>query len=277
MSLKSRINEYGIAPKHHRGQNFLIDGNVLKKIVSVANVTKKTTVVEIGAGLGFLTKMLAEKVKKVFAIELDKELAEILKKECALYSNIKIIQDDAREVETNRFGKKNGDYTVVANIPYNITSIIIQKFLKAKVAPSRLVLLIQKEVGERICARPPHMNLLALSVQQCARPQILFSVSKNCFFPKPKVDSVVIDIELFTHAQKNEKEKEFFFSCIKAGFLQKRKFLLSNLHKGLTVSRDELEKIFCEFSIPFTARAQELSLAQWEKLVSQLKIINYEL
>ena len=278
LSLKQKIFEYGVEPKRRRGQNFLIDENILKKIVSVAGITKKDTVVEIGAGLGFLTNLLSQVAKKVFAIELDKELFEILKKEVSDKKNIICIQDDAREVPLSTFGKKNGSYRVVANIPYNITSQIIQKFLEGTPHPSDMILLIQKEVAERICAQPPDMSILACAVQYFAKPKILFDVSRFCFYPQPNVDSTVLritvqGIELTGSRVKpgmTKADSAHFFRCIHAGFAQKRKFLISNLQKGLHISRKELERVFGHLGIPLTIRAQELSVDQWKELIYTL-------
>ncbi len=278
MSLKQKIFEYGVEPKRRRGQNFLIDENILKKIVHTAKLTKKDTVVEIGAGLGFLTNLLSQGAKKVFAIELDKELFEILKKEVDDKKNVTCIQDDAREVSLHTFGKKNGSYRVVANIPYNITSQIIQKFLEGMPQPCDMILLIQKEVAERICAQPPDMSILACAVQYFAASKILFDVSRSCFYPQPNVDSTVLritvqGIELTGSRVKpgmTKADSTYFFQCIRAGFAQKRKFLISNLQKGLHVPRKELERVFECLGIPLTIRAQELSVDQWKKLTYTL-------
>lgn len=269
MSLKQKIFEYGVEPKRQRGQNFLIDENVLKKIVSRTHLSKKDTVVEIGAGLGFLTKLLAQKVKKVFAVEIDKGLFEILTKEVRECKNVTCIQDDARDISLQTFGKKNGSYSVVANIPYNITSQIIQKFLEGEPRPSQLFLLIQKEVAMRICAQVPDMNVLACAVQYSATPRILFHVSRSCFYPVPSVDSVVIYIDCADYAR-TQKESEQYFRCVRAGFARKRKFLISNLLHGLDISRKELEHIFTHSAISLTVRAQELSISQWIELSERL-------
>lgn len=181
-------------PKHHRGQNFLTDRNVLNNIVQRAHVGLTDTVVEIGAGTGNLTELLARKAGRVIAIEIDRDLIPVLEKRCSAYPNVEIVKDDARAFDPESYELQPGGYCVVANIPYNITSMIIRKFLEETPRPSRMVLLIQKEVAERICAHPPHMSIMALSVQYFATPKILFPVSRNCFTPRPAVDSAVIEI-----------------------------------------------------------------------------------
>lgn len=276
MSLKQKIFEYNVEPKRRRGQNFLIDENVLKKIVVSAGLTKKDTVVEIGAGLGFLTKLLSQEAKKVFAVELDKGLFEILKKEVSDFKNVKCIQDDARDIPLTTFGKKNGSYHVVANIPYNITSQIIQKFLENKPRPSQLILLIQKEVAVRICAKPPNMSILACAVQYFGEPKILFDVSRSCFYPSPAVESTILKIVIPDRSQVGIKKRdsESYFRIVRTGFAQKRKFLISNLQKGLNVPRKELELVFKVLDISLTARAQELSVSQWKELANQLVMNN---
>ncbi|MBI4599590.1 ribosomal RNA small subunit methyltransferase A [Candidatus Uhrbacteria bacterium] len=261
--------------KRHRGQHLLTDRNVLKKIVERANIKPTDTVVEIGAGTGNLTEYLARKAGRVIAIEIDKDLVPILTKRCSSYETVEILQDDARAFNPETYNLHPETYLVVANIPYNITSIIIRKFLEQGPQPSRMVLLIQKEVAERICARPPHMNILALSVQYFAHPKVLFDVSRNSFVPRPNVDSAVIEIVL--HGKKGsgtnslrEIEPDPFFRLVTAGFAQKRKLLASNLAQGLGIPREKILDAFVAARIPASARAQELSLDEWHALASSL-------
>ncbi|MBI2644847.1 ribosomal RNA small subunit methyltransferase A [Candidatus Uhrbacteria bacterium] len=193
------LRESGVRPLHRRGQNFLIDTNIIRKIVEAAGIKKTDTIVEIGSGSGELTAELAVRAKKVVAVEIDAHLFWILDsrfrgndKGGDENDNITLLKDDIRAIPNTIFGKKDGAYRVIANIPYHITSQIIRKFLENTPRPKELILLMQKEVAQRIAASPPQMSLLAVSVQYYAEARILFPVSRNSFFPKPNVDSAVV-------------------------------------------------------------------------------------
>jgi len=259
MDLTSKDNIKKLFGKHETrsrkrlGQNFLVDKRVLGKIIEAANLGKEDTVLEIGAGIGTLTLELAKKAKKVIAVEKDPKMCEILHETMKGYENVEIIQGDILKLEIfnfqfsifkqkpnakNQMPKtkckiQNTRYKVVANLPYYITSPVIRKFLEAENPPSEMILMVQKEVAQRICARPPRMNLLAVSVQFYAEPKIVSYVSKNSFWPSPKVDSAIIKIA----RNKNQEtvNKELFFKIVKAGFSQPRKQILNNLSKGLAL------------------------------------------
>ena len=252
-NIKNLLGKYGVRPSKGLGQNFLVDKRVLGKIIEAANLGKEDTVLEIGAGIGTLTLELAKKAKKVIAVEKDPKMCEILHETMKGYENVEIIQGDILKLEIfnfqfsifkqkpnakNQMPKtkckiQNTRYKVVANLPYYITSPVIKKFLEAENPPSEMILMVQKEVAQRICARPPRMNLLAVSVQFYAEPKIVSYVSKNSFWPSPKVDSAIIKIA----RNKNQEtvNKELFFKIVKAGFSQPRKQILNNLSKGLAL------------------------------------------
>ncbi|MFH1671299.1 MAG: 16S rRNA (adenine(1518)-N(6)/adenine(1519)-N(6))-dimethyltransferase RsmA, partial [Candidatus Portnoybacteria bacterium] len=210
--IKEILNKHSIAPNRRMGQSFLIDKNILHKIIETANISKNDTILEIGAGLGNLTKKLAEEARKVITLEKSKQLFPLLKENLKEFNNIEIIQGDVLKDKLNLPDK----YKIVANIPYYITSPIIRIFLESENSPEEMILLIQKEVGQRIIAQPPRMNLLALSVQFYARPKIAFHVSKNCFWPKPEVDSSLIKISDIKKPEGIDQNK--FFEIVKAGF-----------------------------------------------------------
>lgn len=261
----------GYKPKKSRGQNFLVDQNILRNIIKSAELASSDTVVEIGAGTGNLTVLLAQKVKRVIAIEIDKDLMPILVERCKEYPNIEVLNEDARTFDPTNYELRTSSYLVVANIPYNITSLLIRKFLEEAPQPSRCLFLIQKEVAQRICARPPQMSMLSLAVQYYADARILFSVSKNCFFPKPSVESAVIEIILKPEACGLPKEeRDRFFSFANAGFHEKRKMLLGNLSRTFDIPKDALEAVFQKVELPLTVRAQELSVDQWLLLADAL-------
>lgn len=270
---KMKINSISLVPKRHRGQHFLIDKNILKKIIDAAAIQPDETIVEIGAGTGILTSELATRAKKVIAVELDKELIPILQKTLIEHSHATIIQDDCLDVSNKRYGRTDGSYAVVANIPYNITSRLIRKFLEEPPRPSRMILLIQREVAERMRETPPRMNLLALSVQYYADIELLFRVSRNCFSPKPAVESAVVRI-----VPKSKKhffvEEKRFFALIGATFKGKRKRIVSTLADATKKQKKEIEELLRCKNISLNARPQELSLEQWIELTLQLTMMN---
>lgn len=262
-SSQKRFGE--VKPKRHRGQNFLIDKNILRKIVQAAAIKPEEIIVEIGAGMGVLTLALAPFAKNVIAVELDKGLIPILVDAVAGQQNIRIIQDNALEVPLARYGTRNGSYAVVANIPYNITSRLIRKFLEEHPRPSRMILLIQREVAERMRAKPPNMNLLALSVQYYANIEVLFTVSRHCFSPKPSVESAVIRLTPRPTTLAPDEERRLFL-LMAAAFKGKRKRLVSTFAACTSMTKKEVETLFLREKISLTARPQELSLEQWIQL-----------
>lgn len=263
---------HSLKPKRHRGQNFLIDKNILRKIVDAAAIQPNETIVEIGAGIGVLTQELAGRASQVIAVELDKALIPLLKKAVAAYANITIIQDDCLDVPNMKYGTTDGSYAVVANIPYNITSRLIRKFLEEHPRPSRMILLIQKEVAERMRAKPPDMNLLALSVQYYADVEVLFGVSRHCFSPKPSVESAVVRIVPKKQKQSDVSD-EHFFTLVSSAFKGKRKRLVSTIADAVQRPKTEIENVLARENISSNVRPQELSLEQWIHLVASLSTL----
>ena len=253
----STTKTQGIRPKKSLGQNFLTDRNIVKKIVKTADINKNDAVLEIGPGTGVLTRELAFVAKKVVAIEKDERLAGLLIKENI--KNVEVVIGDVLK-QMPDMGKK---YKIVANIPYYLTSFLIRKTLELKKPPEEIVLLIQKEVAQRICAKPGEMNLLALAVNYYAKPEIKGFVSKNCFWPRPKVDSAIIRITPF----KREKN-DLFFALARAGFSHPRKQLANNLSFGFKIKKERVEEILQKNGINSKARAQELSIDDWLRLSS---------
>jgi len=199
--LKTILKKYDLKPNKLLGQNFLIDRTVLEKIIGAADLSKKDTVLEVGPGLGILTEELAKHAGGVIAVEKDKGLASFLQKRFGRVKNIDILQGDAMKFNSPQppLKLRGGEgelyhYKLVANIPYYLTSHLIRKFLEAENPPAQIVLMVQKEVAQRICAKPPEMSLLAVSVQFYAEPKIISFVSKKSFWPRPKVDSAIIKI-----------------------------------------------------------------------------------
>jgi len=258
MDLKS------IKPNKRLGQNFLVDKGAVFKIVETANISKNDVILEIGPGTGLLTKELVKKAKKVIAIEKDKKMADILNENLKDCKNIEIIIADILKInDFSAWLSQAEKYKVVANIPYYATSPIIRKFLEIENPPELMVLTIQKEVAQRICAKPPNMSILSVSVQFYAEPKIISYISKNSFWPKPKVDSAIIKI--IPHNIYNIN-KDSFFKVVKAGFKQPRKQLVNNLLKGLKISRKEVEILLQKAGIEPKQRPETLSVQNWIRL-----------
>jgi 16S rRNA (adenine1518-N6/adenine1519-N6)-dimethyltransferase len=269
MKIFEILKKYKIEPRRSAGQNFLIDENILRKIVGAAELKNTDNVLEIGPGVGILTEQLVKSAKQVTAVELDKSLHFVLKKEFKGVKNLELINADILELKEADLKKifNNEPYKIVANIPYNITSFVFRKFLEQfEYKPTEIVLLVQKEVAKRLVAKPGDLSLLAVSVQYFSEPKIVDYVSKNCFYPAPEVDSAIILLKV-----KNEKfdadENKNFFRVVKIGFSAKRKQLLNNLINGLKIDREVLKEIFNKIGIKDTARAQELSVENWKLIV----------
>ena len=257
--ISDQFKKYGIKPLKRLGQNFLIDESVLNKIIETANLSVDDIVLEIGPGLGTLTIELAKRVKKIIAIEKDKTLCQVLENILRTNKvfNVGIINKDVLQISNFKFliSKQipNPNYKLVANLPYYITSPIIRKFLETENPPKEMILMLQKEVAQRIIAKPPHMNLLAISVQFYSEPKIISYVSKNSFWPSPKVDSAIIKI---IPKQIPEIDTKKFFALVKKGFSAKRKMLKNNL------SGIDFEKIGLNPKI----RAENLTIGDWLKI-----------
>lgn len=265
--IKDLLEKHGAKPSSFLGQNFLVHAPTLDHIIEVANLQEGDTVLEIGPGLGTLTQELAKKVKKVIAVEKDRVMLGILRETLKEYKNIELIEGDAltHPVPT-------GDYKVVANIPYYLTSALIRKLLEDHNPPSLIILMIQKEVAERICAKPPHMSILAVSVQFYAAAKIVGKAPKGHFWPSPKIDSSIISITPFARAQgKPPVDPEAFFQIVKAGFVQPRKQLGNNFSKTLKRSPEEINAWLAQNNIRPEQRAETLSIQDWTNLVQTLR------
>lgn len=259
--------------KRSLGQNFLINPHILDKIVATVEISKNDIILEVGPGTGNLTKKLAEKAKQVITIEKDKRLIPILKKEFRHIPNVQVVEGDVLEkgLPEARLLEEGG-YKIVANIPYYITSKFLRTVFGKWPRPELVVLTIQKEVAQRIMAKPPHMNLLALSVQYYAEPKIISYVSKNNFRPVPKVDSAIIRLKPkvftdFPEARLLESQGNGgLFELIRAGFSEKRKQLAPILSKKFKIKREKILESFNRAGIGTTVRAENLSLEQWQRL-----------
>lgn len=264
------LKKYEIRLKKSLGQNFLTDEHYLQAIVREAGVNPEDTVLEIGPGVGSLTRHLAKSARQVVAVELDGSLLPALNDVLQPFPNVELIQGDILEVALPQTLKQN-PYLIVANIPYYITSAVIRRSLEESARPQRMILTIQKEVARRICQQPGDLSLLALSVQVYGKPRILFDIPAGAFFPAPNVDSSVLRIDLYPQPLIPLAQLDQFFQWIKAGFSQKRKKLRNSLAAGLGQSPADIEKIFAQAGLDPQRRAETLSIDEWHQLINVAK------
>ncbi len=244
-----------LQPSKRLGQNFLIDKGAIKKIIEAAELNSDDTVLEIGPGLGVLTQELTKRVKMVIAVEKDPKMIEILKETLGDFNNMELIQKDIRNFES-----EIKDYKVMGNLPFYLAAPVIRKFLESERPPKEMVLVVQKEVGQRICSKPPDMNLLAVSVQFYAEPKIISYISKKSFWPSPEVDAAIIKIIPRLAAI---RDRDLFFKIVKAGFSQPRKQLINNLSRGLKIDKKRTETWLLKNNIKPIQRAETLNVNDW--------------
>ncbi|MFH1457042.1 MAG: 16S rRNA (adenine(1518)-N(6)/adenine(1519)-N(6))-dimethyltransferase RsmA [Patescibacteria group bacterium] len=302
--IKKLCQEYGIYPSKKLGQNFLIDSSVLDKIIKAGELKKDDAILEIGPGFGVLTQELFKHVDNLVLIEKDKRLAWFLesefKQEKAGNKNLKIVNDDILNLNfychpelvsgfnakcRNKFGMTGGGYKIISNLPYQITSPVLWKFLHEDYVGTRrgafktsdacafklslIVLMMQKEVAERIVAQPGKMSVLSVMCQFYADCKIVENVGRKNFWPEPDVDSAIIKLKI-----KNEKLKineKNFLKLVKIGFSAKRKMLKNNLSNGLQIPAKEIENILEDIKLNKKIRAQELSVKNWVDLYKKIK------
>lgn len=266
--IKNILKRHDLWAKKGMGQHFLISKAVLQRIIKASDLKKTDTVLEIGPGIGTLTLELLKRVKKVIAVEKDPKMVEILKEITREYKNLEIINKDILKIA--KLEIKN--YKIVANIPYYITSPLLKFFLEAKNKPKFLVLMVQKEVAQRITAKPGGMSILAVSVQLYAEPEIIDFVSKDSFWPKPEVDSAIMKITVNSkQLTVKEVNKKNFFRLVRIGFSSPRKKLANNLSAGFQISKEKTEQWLQKAGIEPSKRPQEMSLEGWFGLYKALK------
>jgi len=265
--VKEILDEYQIKPLKRLGQNFLVNKKALNDFIDACDLKKNDVVLEIGPGLGTITQEIAKKVKMVVAIEKDPKMVEILRETLKDFKNIEIINQDV--LEELSFSFKKG-MKVVGNLPFYITAPVIRKFLEIKSQPQEMIFMVQKEVAQRICAKPPNMNLLAVSVQFYAEPKIVCYLPKNSFWPQPKVNSAIIKIVSNKH-QVASINKDLFFRVVRAGFSGPRKQLINNLSKKFKMDKGKVAIWLSRNNIEPNQRAETLSLQDWINLTKSLK------
>ena len=270
LNASALLKQYGLRADKSLGQNFLQDHFALEEIASAAQIKSTDTVLEIGPGLGSLTRYLAASAKQVVAVELDQNLIPPLQASITPYPNVRVIHGNVLDLSPSELITEK-DYIVAANIPYYITSAVIRHLLESDPKPRRIVLTIQKEVAERICAKPGDLSLLALSVQVYGKPSIAGRIPAESFFPAPKVDSAILTIDIFPSPQIPTNLLDTFFKLIKAGFSQKRKTLRNSLSSGLHISIAESESLLKEAGIDHMRRAETLTMEECLRLSEAFK------
>jgi 16S rRNA (adenine1518-N6/adenine1519-N6)-dimethyltransferase len=268
---KRLLASHDLHAKKGLGQNFLIDGNILKKIAAAAELTPTDTVIEVGPGLGVLTETLAAQAGKVIAIELDNNLAEILKKHFSVSAGVTVINQDILKINPADILGEQTEYKVVANLPYYITSAVIRHFLEAPVKPDTMVLMVQKEVAKQITAQPGEMSLLSVSVQLYGKPTLVDTVGAGCFYPAPKVDSAILKIAVYTEPKIPADDITGFFDIVRAGFSANRKQLPNSLSNGLKEPKTDVIPLLEQAGIDPKRRAETLTIDEWGGLYKVFK------
>lgn len=269
------INKYGFAFQKKFGQNFLVDSNILEKIVEYAEITKDDVVLEIGPGIGTMTQYLCEAAKKVVAVEIDKMLIPILGETLSEYDNVRVINADILKLNINELVKEENDGSpvkVVANLPYYITTPIIMELFESRVPIDSITIMVQKEVAERMKVGPgtKDYGALSLAVQYYAEAQIVLNVPASCFMPRPKVGSAVIRLKRHTDAVVDVKDERLMFKLIRASFNQRRKTLLNGLNNAqeINYTKTEITDAIKSLGVVETVRGETLTLSQFAQLAN---------
>ena len=271
------LRRFDLQARKGLGQHFLIDEGVLKLITLAAELIPTDVIMEIGPGLGVLTKELARQGGWVVTIELDSKLAAILKQTLASFNNVTIINEDILQIDPATLLQEQKasfplvigspfSYKVVANLPYYITSPVLRHFLEASLKPQIIVVMVQKEVAEAIVAKPGQMSMLSISVQFYGEPAIISYVPAQCFYPAPEVDSAILKIRLYSQPPLEVTDKESFFRVVRAGFSAPRKQIANSLAQGLELPKAECLSLLAKTSIVPQRRAETLTLDEWAKL-----------
>ncbi len=269
LAIRTLLKDLGLRPRKAFGQNFLVNDDILRKIADAGEIDRNDLVLEIGPGLGHLTRHLAARAGRVIAVEIDRGLVRALRKMFQLVPTVEIVEQDVLEIDPVAL---TGDrpYKVIANLPYYITSPALRHFLEARRRPVLMVVMVQREVAYRILAPPGNLNLLAISVQVYGRPRLVARVPSGAFYPRPKVDSIVLRIDVFDEpaiAVPTDK----FFRVVSAGFAMPRKQLHNALAQRLWMPPGQAPEILRAAGIEPSRRAQTLSIPEWERLVRTLE------
>lgn len=268
-AVRALLKERGLSPNKSLGQNFLCDANIIRKIADAAGVSRDDAVLEIGPGLGALTRELCDRAKRVVAVEIDSGLAEVLKDTLSDKDNATVLHEDFLKCDLTELHKAlgGGPFRVAANLPYYITTPIIMRLLESGLPVQSMSFLIQKEVAERMAAAPKNKSYgsLSIAVQYHTDVSVVLNVPRGCFLPPPGVDSVVVRLEK-RPPKVSVPSEEDFFKITRAAFAMRRKTLVNNLSAGLGISKERAEGLLKAAGLPVTVRGEELSLEQFAEI-----------
>ena len=258
--LKETLIKHSFQFKKQFGQNFISDGNLLKSIVDASGIDENTTVVEVGCGAGTLTRALAEKAKKVYAFDIDRDLQPVLAETLAGLENVEVIFRDFNKINLREFEEEIGKYTVVANLPYYITTPLVMKFLEESDKVQGVSIMVQEEVAERFCAKEntPEYGSVTAAIALKGEAKIVKRVSRNMFYPRPNVDSAVVKID-FERGRIAVKDEKAYRQTVKCAFLNRRKTLENNLVNFFSVSRETAKEALAAAGVDEKARGETLS------------------
>jgi len=263
------LRSRGIQPTRSMGQNFLVEPEVVRRIAEVAEISPASTVVEIGPGLGILTRELLGRGARVIAIELDHELKAFLDHDLAAFNNLVLVERDARHVDVDAL-VDGANYQVVANLPYSTGTVIIRRFLELDHPPATMTVMVQREVAERMIAKAPDVSLLSLATQFYAEVELAFIVPSDVFLPPPKVESAVVRLTIRTSPIAGIIDRERLFHLATMAFQRKRKTICNGLSQGLDRPKSEMETILAGAGIDPGLRPQAVSLQEWIVLAKAL-------
>ncbi|SHE67884.1 16S rRNA (adenine1518-N6/adenine1519-N6)-dimethyltransferase [Tissierella praeacuta DSM 18095] len=272
--IKEILEKHGFKFSKSLGQNFLIDGNIVRKIVENGNITSEDYVIEIGPGMGTLTEELALKAKKVLAIEIDNTLIPILEETIGKYNNVEIINGDILKIDLQKIIEERldgGPVKVVANLPYYVTTPIIAKLIEDNLNLESIIVMVQKEVAERMAAGSggKEYGSLSVFVNFYSKPEIVLKVPKTVFMPQPKIDSAVIKLTI--NKELPEVDKEKFFKIVKAAFSKRRKTILNSLSTyGFNIEKGTIKEVLESLDISLDSRAENLSVEDFIKISKTL-------
>ncbi|MCK5124115.1 MAG: ribosomal RNA small subunit methyltransferase A [Dehalococcoidia bacterium] len=267
------LRQFGVKPRKSLGQHFLIDETVLECILSAAELNPGDIVVEVGPGLGILTEGLAKQGAQVIAVELDRKLVTLLKRRLTAFPDVKIINADILRVTPRQILESKSavsalfqGYKVIANLPYYITSPLLRHFFEALPQPSEMIVMVQKEVGEAMVAKPGNMSLLSVKTQFYSKPTIVSYVPPSSFYPPPKVDSVILRLDVYSQPPIEVPNPASFFDVVMHGFSSPRKQLRNSLAHSLDMPPSQVTLLLEQTGIEGERRAETLSLEEWREL-----------
>lgn len=268
-SARAALKAMGLSPRKALGQHFLVSKGVVAMIMKAAEIAPEETVVEVGPGLGILTRELVQQAERVIAVEMDVGLASALEEGLADAGNLQVVQADARDVDVAAL-TDGTSYKLVANLPYYVASPILRHFLESSHPPTVAVVMVQREVARNMVAQPGDMSLMSVGVQLFGKPRIVGYVRPESFYPRPKVTSAVVRIQVYPKPAVEVEDTGAFFTVVRAGFSTPRKQLRNSLANGLAVLPEQARSLLESAGIDPRARAETLRLEQWGALYREV-------